>query len=628
MSFTQAAILKDSIDKYHNRLTTFRLRLPRIILAELNTHRINSKSTSSSRAIPVKSNIDQVQNNPFIPDQWTKNSRGMFSLEVIDEFTTIKDLWVEASKSMCNFSSELSNYELHKQYANRLLEPFMYVDTIFSGTDFDNFFHLRTAEDTQPEIRELANLMYDAYKQSIPILLKHGQWHLPYIDYKFIDQNTIEYSVNEQVLDLDTAIKVSISCCGQVSYRKLDTTVEKALSIYNKFVSGPRIHACYDKDTEFLTKTGWIKSSVYNGITEIAVVIPGSHEIFFEKPFAYNVYDDIKKMVHIDGQQLDLLTTFNHRHYVSKKTSKGWQPFAIEIAGDIHRALLSRKYLKSGNYNSQGVDYPIDFRLLGMYIGDGSESSKTVRFHLKKQRKIDYLYSIDPLITELSQNVFVLSNKCGHWLSDNCRNSYNDKKLPDDFIDMSIEQWILLKEGLLNSDGYLSRGRNMTYTTTSKILAEQLQILSHLHGESCSINYTYYSDYYTNHKDLCKLNFSSRITPEVSPLQNGRTNTYTIKSVDYNSSVFCPTVSTGLVLIRRNDKVVVSGNSALEHAATPFSDDEYNARMDAIRLVKFKLGDEISNFDLDKFLYKRNLRGWTQYRTMVANDTFINKFEK
>lgn len=311
MSFTQAIILKDSIDKHHNRLTTFRLRLPRIILAELNTHRINSKSTSSSRAIPVKSNIEQVQNNPFIPDQWTKNSRGMFSLEVIDEFTTIKDLWVEASKTMCYYSSELSNYELHKQYANRLLEPFMYVDTIFSGTDFDNFFHLRTAEDTQPEIRELANLMYDAYKESIPVLLKHGQWHLPYIDYKFIDQNTIEYSVNGQELDLDTAIKVSISCCGQVSYRKLDTTVEKALSIYNKFVSGPTIHS-----------------------------------------------------------------------------------------------------------------------------------------------------------------------------------------------------------------------------------------------------------------------------------------------------------------------------SALEHAATPFSDNEYNARMDAIRLVKFKLGDEVSNFDLDKFLYKRNLRGWTQYRTMVANDTFINKFEK
>lgn len=243
MNQTSATILKDSINKYGNRLTTFRLIYPRIILAELNTHRILVKNTSSSRAIPVKDNIERITNNPFIPSQWIKNSRGMYSLDYINNnLEDIMRLWLEASYIMGDIGKNLAEHELHKQYANRLLEPFMYVDTILTGTDFDNFFYLRTAEDAQPEIQELANCMYDAYSKSIPYLLNYGEWHVPYID-TIREADDLFYSVNNQMIDVDTAIKISISCCGQVSYRKLNTTIEKALEIYNKFMSGSRLHA-------------------------------------------------------------------------------------------------------------------------------------------------------------------------------------------------------------------------------------------------------------------------------------------------------------------------------------------------------------------------------------------------
>ena len=45
---------------------------PRIILSEINTHRMLSKNTSSSRAIPFKKMVESVQNNPFIPIAWQK----------------------------------------------------------------------------------------------------------------------------------------------------------------------------------------------------------------------------------------------------------------------------------------------------------------------------------------------------------------------------------------------------------------------------------------------------------------------------------------------------------------------------------------------------------------------------
>lgn len=242
MSQTSAIILKDSINKYGNRLTTFRLTYPRIILAEVNTHKIHSKNTSSSRAIPVKENIERILNNPFVPSQWVKNSRGMYSLDHIDNnLEDIKNLWLKANYLMGHIAQDLVKYELHKQYANRLLEPFMYVDTILTGTDFDNFFYLRTAEDAQPEIQELANCMYDEYSKSTPYLLNYGEWHVPYID-TIREADNLFYSVNDQMIDVDIAIKISISCCGQVSYRKLNTSIEKALEIYNKFINGPKLH--------------------------------------------------------------------------------------------------------------------------------------------------------------------------------------------------------------------------------------------------------------------------------------------------------------------------------------------------------------------------------------------------
>lgn len=245
MNNTNAIILKDSIDKYGNRLTTFRLTYPRIILSEVNTHKMLSKNTSSSRAIPVLDNIERVLIDPFIPEHWVKNSKGMYSLEHINinSIENIESIWLNASNCARKYAKQLFENELHKQYANRLLEPFMYVDTILSGTDFDNFFHLRISSDAQPEIQLLASLMYKEYMYSKPVLLKYGQWHLPYIDIDFDTNGEIQYSVNNTILDLDTAIKISVSCCGQVSYRKLNTSIEKALQIYDKFVSGKTVHA-------------------------------------------------------------------------------------------------------------------------------------------------------------------------------------------------------------------------------------------------------------------------------------------------------------------------------------------------------------------------------------------------
>lgn len=63
---------------------------------------------------------------------------------------------------------------MHKQIVNRVLEPFQMMKTLVTATSFDNFFNLRCHKDAQPEIKHLADLMYQAMQESKPEVLKAG----------------------------------------------------------------------------------------------------------------------------------------------------------------------------------------------------------------------------------------------------------------------------------------------------------------------------------------------------------------------------------------------------------------------------------------------------------------------
>jgi hypothetical protein len=76
------------------------------------------------------------------------------------------------------------------------------------------------------------------------LLLHPGEWHLPYVTFEVDEDGNFEYFDSEQRrIDLETAKKISGSCCAQVSYRRLDESVEKSLDIYNKLVGADRLHA-------------------------------------------------------------------------------------------------------------------------------------------------------------------------------------------------------------------------------------------------------------------------------------------------------------------------------------------------------------------------------------------------
>jgi hypothetical protein len=153
-----AKIVADSIDPRGNRITSMLITFPRFILAELNTHRMLSKNSASSRAIPFNKMVESVQNNPFIPIAWQKDHKGMQGTEYITDSDRIqinneephsytKDWvihnWLLARDYAVNQATSLYKMGITKQICNRLLEPFMWHTVLVTATEWENFFALR-----------------------------------------------------------------------------------------------------------------------------------------------------------------------------------------------------------------------------------------------------------------------------------------------------------------------------------------------------------------------------------------------------------------------------------------------------------------------------------------------------
>jgi thymidylate synthase ThyX len=63
-----AKILADSLSPEGIRLTTFEVTFPRFILAEFNTHRMLSRNSASSRAIPTEKLAEARHRHPIRPE--------------------------------------------------------------------------------------------------------------------------------------------------------------------------------------------------------------------------------------------------------------------------------------------------------------------------------------------------------------------------------------------------------------------------------------------------------------------------------------------------------------------------------------------------------------------------------
>lgn len=241
MTNIRASIIADSVSESGNRLTTFEISYPRYILAEVNTHRMLSKNSASSRAIPLARMLDNVTANPVIPIEWQDNLPGMQGKAITeyDRIEFLNDLWIKTLKKNVKKVEKFDELGVHKQLPNRILEPWFHTNTVITGTDWENFFRLRNHKDAAPAIQELARRMEDLYLENVPTKLRKHQWHLPYS----MAVNPLIWDGKGEVPD---ALKVSVARCARVSYKTFDgkmSTPEKDIKLFDRLITQKPAHA-------------------------------------------------------------------------------------------------------------------------------------------------------------------------------------------------------------------------------------------------------------------------------------------------------------------------------------------------------------------------------------------------
>lgn len=251
-----AEVICDSVSPAGARLTTMCLTYPRIVHSELMTHRMLSRNSASSRAIPWAVMSEQISSNPFVPLSYGLEQRGMQQGDTIPEvlLPLANAIWLAARDSALDYANMLHNIgqtainldfdsvilsyladseydaiydwdddtlRIHKSIPNRITEPWMWITVVVSATHWQNLFRLRCHHAAEQHIRKVIELARAAYNASVPVQRVE---HLPY--------------VLESESGLDSRFAISTARCARVSYnRQGGSDVAADLALHDRLLA-------------------------------------------------------------------------------------------------------------------------------------------------------------------------------------------------------------------------------------------------------------------------------------------------------------------------------------------------------------------------------------------------------
>lgn len=580
----QVKMILDSVSPDGHRLTTIAATYPRYVHSEVLTHRDRARNAASSRAIPWRREKDgkliencmyqMILSDPVIPIHWGAEQKGMQAGDEIEDKAEAERIWLEARDNALASADALANLGVHKSLCNRLTEPFMFITTLMTATSWKNFFRLRCHPDAEKSFQRIAGMIRDLMADSIPNRLTYGDWHLPYIrpdDYELLQADILADSPNDQLdaMEREAMIgklkKISAGRCARLSYlthegrRDPQADIDLCDRLINR--TDDVLHACYDSETEVLTTEGWKAWPKVTGREQFCTLNLRSQEIEYQAATAAHLNLDYSgEMCKIQNAYMDVLVTPNHYMLVCPTTTvRGRKKLDYKLIQARELLNLSHAHMKGGQkpYECENLFSHDLMALYGFALGDGHrpERGHKLTFHLRKQRKIEYLRSLVPDIQEQSGDTFVMEYPFDFDIYDGKGVKYLDPALI-----MSTDAYAIF-EGLMNSDGSESK-TTKRFSTTSQSLADGfMQLCVHLgFGFSAS-----------KQGELTNINVvEDWIKPEINKYIGSDTK---MEVVQHSGKVFCVTVPNGTLYIRRNGIGMWCGNSPLEHVAQCHSRD-------------------------------------------------------
>jgi hypothetical protein len=267
----EAKVILDSLpqNSRSERLTTVQVRMPRIVLAEFNTHRAFSRNSASSRARPFARQAEAVLTDPFVPIEWASEKSGMQGGASIENTDKAEALWLEARDLALAKAQELADMGVHKSIVNRLVEPFMWHDVVATSTisGWRNFFDQRCSPLAQPEIHRVADAIREAMNTSTPKRISSDEWHTPYIQ------------PDEMRLPVSVRIKLSVSRCAGISYHTFGEKIDRDADMrrYEKLISADPPHLSPFEHVARPSLTCRIGNFVgWEQVRELIMYVPGA----------------------------------------------------------------------------------------------------------------------------------------------------------------------------------------------------------------------------------------------------------------------------------------------------------------------------------------------------------------
>jgi len=349
---------------------------------------------------------------------------------------------------------------------------------------------------------------------------------------------------------------------------------------------------CVDAETEVLTIHGW---KYYHEISKETIILTkniDTNMLEWQKIQKLNVYPNYKgPVVEITCKAFSAIVTPNHNWMVTSRDADGTKFNRLVRTEDLKlygHDVIHRNGLYAGVKSKEWSDDEVE--LIGWILTDSSypkgcvgKSGKRyktsiIRIGQSEKGNPDKVAEIDDLLQRMSfHHKRYVYNNCVYWLisgdrSQDLKDEFPERVLTMKFlVSLTKTQLKLLYETMLKGDGHREKkNRKEVFMAGTKHKIDMFSILVTLLGYGTSTKYLDLSKIkqkkYDSMGNIPNMNGVWKLTKHFS--NTVRLLPKHIKKYVSKQLMWCPTVSNGTFVARRNGFSYITGNSPIQGSSS------------------------------------------------------------
>lgn len=358
-------------------------------------------------------------------------------------------------------------------------------------------------------------------------------------------------------------------------------------SVEQKSIDGFTIYyrGCVDEQTEVLTKKGWKKHNEVKIGDSLYSYNLDTKSLEEDSIIDLTVFDTEEDVVRLESNSIDALITQDHRCVVINRNGKAKIQRAHELkSGSNNYIPIASKGLEKKESSFSNNAY---VRVLGWIITEGSYwNCRNKSTFVRKDGTINDKVYETPRVsiiqknhcTKLEKDLFEAGitytkvlRKCGTYAYKlNSKHSKDvvellpNKELTIDFINsLNTQQMNELIDVMVSADGHTTKSGFRTFIQKSHITSDAFQYLCTLTG----LNTTKYT---RPPRENC---YSNNEINSISIKKSTYAIKYKKTIEKYKGIMWCPTTRNSTIIVRRNGKIHITGQTWTERAALSTSAD-------------------------------------------------------